>query len=157
MQAFLFVTISSSYLKTKYTNYRQTLEFQKYHYFSEADTLNVKTDNLIELFRSSSALAFCRDNLVFAPPAENGLKYDKIKKTLENSVLSETYFEGYYLIGRNPNQFSVSYLHKTFSSMGKLELEYLPLIQNFENNAFTLNYQRIFVFDKNDYNNIKVP
>ena len=41
--------------------------------------------------------------------------------------------------------------------MGKLELEYLPLIQNFENNAFTLNYQRIFVFDKNDYKDIKVP
>ena len=157
VQAFLFVTISSSYLKTKFTSYRQTLEFQKYHYFSEADTLNVKTDNLIELFRSSSALSFCRDNLVFAPPAENGQRYDKIKKTIENSVLSETYFEGYYLIGRNPNQFSVSYLHKTFSSMGKLELEYLPLIQNFENNAFTLNYQRIFVFDKNDYKDIKVP
>lgn len=157
VQAFLFVTISTSYLKAKYTSYKETLEFQKYHYFSEADTLNVKTDNLTELFRSSSALGFCRENLIFAPPAENGLRYDKIKKTLENSVLSETYFEGYYLIGRNPNQFSISCLNKNFSSMGKLELEYLPLIQNYDNNAFTLNYQRIFVFDKNDYKDIRVP
>lgn len=157
VQAFLFVTISSSYLKTKYSSYKQTLEFQKYHYFSEADALNVKTDNLIELFRSSSAIQFCRNNSVFAPPAESSQQYNRIKKTLENSLLSEMYFDGYYLIGRNPNQFSISYLNKTFSSMGKLELEYLPLIQNYDNNAFAINYQRIFVFDKTDYSNIKVP
>ncbi len=157
VQMFLFVTISSSYLKAKYASYKQTLDFQKYHCFSETDTLNVKTDNLIELLRSSSALELCRNNAVFLPPSNVGAQYDKIKRTLENSVLSDTYFDGYYLIGRNQNQFSISYINKTFSVMGMTELEYLPLIQNLENNAFTRNYQKMIAFKKDDYKNISVP
>ncbi|UKI38014.1 MAG: hypothetical protein L6V93_08375 [Clostridiales bacterium] len=125
------MTISSSYLKTKFTSYRQTLEFQKYHYFSEADTLNVKTDNLIELFRSSSALAFCRDNLVFAPPAENGLKYDKIKKNPRKIPCFPKHISRDIILSDAiRTSFSISCLNKNFFRLwASLNLNICPLFR----------------------------
>lgn len=155
-QTFLFLTISASYINSKISAYNDVKEGQQRYYCNELDTLCVKLDNLLYLFENSGAVKFCSDNRIFADFGKTSAQYENIKSILNNSVLADRYFSGYYLIGKNINQYSFSKLDGSFSELGSLNLEYSALINDYNVNSFTKNYQRLFIFKKEDFSGINV-
>lgn len=155
LQALLFITISFSYLTSKANIYKETVEFQKYYYASQADALSLKTDNLLTFFETSGALKFCSYN-IFQPVDKVRTEYRKVQKILEKSILSDEYFSGYYLISSNQNGYSFSYLDNTFSSLGSPYINFESFIGGFHTNNFAKNYQKMFLFEKENFVDIKV-
>lgn len=155
-QAFLVLTTSASYLNAKISTYNILKSQQNSFYRDEMNMLCVKTDNLLYVLENSGALKFCSDNSVFAPLEETQKRYNNIKSNLSNSSLSSRYFSGYYLLGKNKNQISFKKSGNEFSDPGTLNLHYERFINDYAVNNFTKNYQKLFLFDKNDFKDIKV-
>lgn len=156
VQAFLFFTVAGSYFNSKYTTHYDITEGQKRHYSKSMDTLLVKIDNLLYLLDSSGAIKFSSNNSLLRNSVETTQQYNKIKTILGNSVLSNRFFSGYYIIGKNINQFSFYKLHDEFSEFGTCTLEYSKLINDSQYNSFSKNYQKMHIFNKNDYKDINI-
>ena len=155
-QAFLFATVTASYISSKVSSFNSLTEHQNIFYRDELDTLAVKIDNLFYLLENSGALKFCSGNTVFAPSDKTTEKFSKIKTTLGSSVFADRYFSGYYILGKNINQVSFRYLEGNFSEPGEIKIHHENLINNYAVNSFTKNYQKLFVFNKTDFADIKV-
>lgn len=156
VQVFLFFTASGSYFNSKFTTHHEITEGQKRYYCKSIDNLLVKIDNLFYLLDNSGAIKLCSDNSALRNPIETMEEYNKIKTILSNSVLSNRYFSGYYIIGKNTNQFSFYKINDEFSEIGTCLLEYSKLINNNQYNGFSKNYQKIHIFDKSDYKDISI-
>lgn len=156
LQAFLFFTILSSYLNSKLTTFYEMTESQNRCYCKGINTLSMKIDNLFYLLDNSGAIQLCSNNYLLRNQTETIKEYDKIKTLLSNSVLANRYFSGYYVIGKNSNQFSFYKQNDIFSGMETCSLEYSKLINDNQFNEFSKNYQKLHIFNKNNYKDIPV-
>lgn len=155
-QAFLVITVAATYINSKVSTFRTLVEHQNTFYHDELDTLCVKIDNLLYVLETSGTLKFCSNNSVFLPEDEKQRSFETIKNNLSNSVLANRYFSGYYSIGKNKNQISFSKLGDDFSDIDEFTLHYDKFINDYAVNAFTQNYQKLFLFNKEEFADVKI-
>lgn len=155
-QAFLFITITASYINLKANTHSDVTESRFRYASTEIDNLYMKIDNALYHFSSSGAIELCSMTRIFDSKATVDLQYKQIKDSLLSNPLSNRYFSDYYLIGWNVNQFSFSYINGSFSQLGDLKLEYSNLINNYRYTEFSENLSKPFVFNSKDFRDINV-
>lgn len=157
MQTFLLLTISASYMKSKKTTFLDSESGCRRYMQNELDTLSLKFDNFFYELNSSGAMELCSKSYVLEPPEKAAKIYSDFKRNMGESVYSSRYISEFYLIGINPNQYSVFKSGNTFSELGEFNLDYSEFISYSRNNGFTKNYNRVFLFDSNEFAGIIAP
>lgn len=156
-QLFLITTTSVSYLNYKFTNSSEIAEFQQAHYEKQLNSLFMKIDNIIQHFSSSGAIKLCSDNILKMPDEQLGEKYEKICEALDASPLTERYFSGYWIIGKNSNHLAFSNIDGQFSDYLSYRFDYIHLFNDYNPTNFSKNYRKIFIFDKNNMSDFSIP
>ena len=156
-QLFLFFTVTVSYIRYRISITNDIVEFQQNHYNTQLNSLFMKIDNMILQFDNSKATELCSVNIMKMSTDELEEKYETMCKNLVSSPLTERYFSGYWVIGTNSNYLTFSNIDGKFSDSSSYRLDYSYLFGESVSNNFIKNYQKIFIFNKENIPDVYIP